>query len=140
MRVFVYLLVALGVGLGCTEHPTYTNEDIALNDRGVAQMGRYEYTDAEKTFAELVARAPGWLDARVNHAIATLNRQAEGDEQLALAILARVLDEDRGHLRALYTSGILYLYLGEASIAVERLQQVTIGDPQDAYAAYFLGQ
>lgn len=140
MRVFVYLLVALGVGLGCAEHPTYTNEDIALNDRGVAQMGRYEYTDAEKTFAELVARAPGWLDARVNHAIATLNRQAEGDEQLALAILARVLDEDRGHLRALYTSGILYLYLGEASIAVERLQQVTIGDPQDAYAAYFLGQ
>ena len=47
MRVFVYLL-AVGVGLGCAEHSTYTNEDIALNDRGVAQMGRYEYTDAEK--------------------------------------------------------------------------------------------
>ena len=139
MRIFVCLL-AVSLALGCAEQSAYTLENVAHNDRGVAQMGRYEFTDAETTFAELVVRAPAWLDARVNHAIATLNRQEEGDERRALDILARVLEEDPGHLRALYTSGILRLYLGEAETAHKFLQQVTLGDPEDGYAAYFLGQ
>ena len=47
-------------------------------------MGQYEYAAAEEAFAEVVDRAPDWLDARVNWAIATLNRQQEGDERRAL--------------------------------------------------------
>ena len=113
---------------------------IADNDRGVALMGRYEYAAAELVFADVAARQPGWLDARVNLAIATLNRQQEDDEQLALDILARVLAEDGDHARALYTSAILHLYLGEAEPAVEALERVTRLDPDDGYAAYFLAQ
>ena len=112
----------------------------ADNDRGVALMGQYEYTSAEQVFADVVAREPGWLDARVNHAIATLNRQDDGDERLALDILARVLADDPDHARALYTSAILHLYLGEAEPAGAALERVATIDPQDAYAAYFLGQ
>ena len=136
----------LGFGLlaslsSCTVDPGEIAADArADNDRGVALMGQYEYAAAEQVFADVVAREPGWLDARVNHAIATLNRQEDGDERLALDILARVLADDPDHARALYTSAILHLYLGEAEPAAVALDRVAAIDPQDAYAAYFLGQ
>jgi len=137
-------LMALGLVVsllcGCADDALFTAEDVAKNDFGVAQMGQYEYTQAEQTFADVVASAPGWLDAQVNHAIATLNRQEEGDEITALDMLAAVLVKDPQHLRALYTSGILRLYLGEAETAIELFGQVVGADSRDAYAAYFLGQ
>jgi tetratricopeptide (TPR) repeat protein len=129
-----------GLVAGCADGELYSDADLAKNDVGVAEMGRYEYAAAEETFAEVVASAPNWLDARVNHAIATLNRQEEGDEQRALDILAEVLAEEPGHLRAMYTTGILRLYLGEAETATRYFQDVVSSDPRDAYAAYFLGQ
>ena len=103
-------------------------------------MGQYEYAAAEEVFADVVAGEPAWLEARVNLAIATLNRQNEGDERLALEILAGVLADDADHARALYTSAILHLYLGEAEPATKALERVTELDAEDAYAAYFLGQ
>ena len=113
---------------------------IAANDRGVALMGQYQYAAAEEAFRQLAADQPQWLEARVNLAIATLNRQQEGDEQLALDLLAEVLEESPTHLRALYASAILHLYLGDAARAAGLLRQVVAADDQDAYAAYFLGQ
>ena len=113
---------------------------LAEHDRGVALMGRYEYAAAEEIFSRVSAQAPQWLDAQVNLAIATLNRQQEGDEQLALDILGAVLAEEPQQLRALYTSAILHLYLGDAETAAEGFRKVALADPQDAYAAYFLGQ
>lgn len=139
IAVVVGVLIGALIG-GCAEAPIFTPMDVANNDIGVAQMGQYEYATAEKTFAGVVDSAPRWLDARVNLAVATLNRQEEGDEHLALDILASVLTEDGQHLRALYTSGILRLYLGEAETAVTFLSQVVEADPLDGYAAYFLGQ
>ena len=134
-------LLALALALtGCGSKSDPSPDDITLNDRGVALMGRYEYETAEQTFAEVVNNAPRWLDARVNWAIATLNRQHEGDELRALEILANVLKQDPDHARAAYTSGILHLYLGEAEPAEQRLRQVVDADPDDAFAAYFLGQ
>ena len=125
---------------GCGGDDAPAPELAAENDRGVALMGRYEYAPARAVFASVAERAPGWLDARVNLAIATLNRQQEGDEQLALEILGAVLAEDPEHLRALYTSAILHLYLGDAEQAAEGFRKTALADPQDAYAAYFLGQ
>ena len=103
-------------------------------------MGQYEYAAAEEAFAEVVDRAPDWPDARVNWAIATLNRQQEGDERRALEILGGVLERDSEHPRALYVSGILRLYLGESEPAEILLRRVADIDPDDAFAAYFLGQ
>ena len=131
---------AMLVSCGTADPPAIGQDLIADHDRGVALMGRYEYAAAEEVFAAVVARAPSWLEARVNMAIATLNRQEEGDEQLALDILATVLAEDQTHLRALYTTAILHLYLGDANKAAGLLERVVHADPGDAYAAYFLGQ
>ena len=125
---------------GCSPGSDPSPGDITLNDRGVALMGHYDYETAEETFAEVVDNSPQWLDARVNWAIATLNRQHEGDERRALGILADVLEQDPDHARAAYTSGILHLYLGEAEPAEQYLRQVVEIDREDAFAAYFLGQ
>ncbi len=123
----------------CTE-PGISPEDIALNDRGVAQMGRYEYSPAHDTFAEVTARNPGWNEALVNLAVATLNRQEDGDEHRALEMVTDVLTREPAQIRALYVSGIIHLYLGNPTVAAEFLKRVSAMDPQDAYAAYFLGQ
>ncbi|MQG70576.1 MAG: tetratricopeptide repeat protein [SAR202 cluster bacterium] len=139
MSFRMLIIAALGWLVACTEQ-ALSPEDIARNDRGVAQMGRYEYKAALATFAEVVERSPEWLDARVNLAIATLNRQEDGDEVKALEILSRVVEEDANQLRALYTSGLIYLNVGEPQRAVSFFNQVTVADPEDAYAAYFLGQ
>ncbi|MXY53294.1 MAG: tetratricopeptide repeat protein [Gammaproteobacteria bacterium] len=128
------------VGCGVDEGAAPPDAAVAHNDRGVALMGRYQYAEAEGAFVAALALAPDWLDARVNQAIATLNRQEEGDERLTLSILREVLDTEPNHLRALYTSGIVHLYLGEAEAAQAMLQRAAAGDPRDAYASYFLGQ
>ena len=65
----------------------FNAEDVAANNRGVALMGYFDYSAARDTFDALVQRRPGWHDARLNLAIATLNRQQEGDEQRALEIV-----------------------------------------------------
>ena len=75
----------------CDQPEVYSKHDSERNDQGVAQMGRYEYETARATFAAVVESAPSWLEVRVNLAIATLNRQREGDETLALTILDAVL-------------------------------------------------
>ena len=129
------VVAALAMGLAaCGPDPATSN------DAGAARMGRYEYAEAERLFAQAVDKAPGWLDARVNLAIATLNRQQEGDERRTLDILADVLADDPDHLRALYTTAVVQLYLGDAASASAGFERVAALDPQDAYAAYFLGQ
>lgn len=139
----IRLLLAVGLiwlTTACGQPEVYSKHDGERNDQGVAQMGRYEYETARATFAAVVDSAPSWLEVRVNLAIATLNRQREGDETLALAILDAVLAEDPRHQRALYTSGLIHLYLGETEQAIPLFQRVATADPKDPYAAYFLGQ
>jgi Flp pilus assembly protein TadD len=134
-------LAAALLVVACEPSPRpLTEADIAANNEGVALMGYFDYPGARDVFAALVERRPDWLDARVNLAIAVLNRQQEGDEQRALAVLADVLAQDPAHLRARYMSGLLNLYLGQTQAALEHLTQVAQADPGDAYAAYFTGQ
>ena len=61
--------------------PELTEQDITDNNRGVALMGYFDYPAARSVFAALVERQPDWTDARVNLAIATLNRQEAGDDR-----------------------------------------------------------
>ncbi|MFK7886473.1 MAG: FG-GAP-like repeat-containing protein [Gammaproteobacteria bacterium] len=117
-----------------------SDEDVALNNRGVALMGYFDYPGAQAVFTEVVQRQPAWSDAKVNLAIATLNRQTEGDEERALTLVTEVLTDDDTHLRAHYVSGLLKLYAGQMEQAAAHFQTVLDGDPTDAYAAYYLGQ
>lgn len=116
------------------------DEAIAAHNRAVGLMGRFEYREARDIFADLIKTHTGWIDARVNLAIATLNRQEEGDAQRALDILADVLADDPEHLRARYCTGLIRLYLGEPANALDHFTFVADRDPDDAYAAYYVGQ
>ncbi len=115
-------------------------EAIGANNRGVGLMGRFEYGPAWEVFAGLVQAHPEWLQGRVNLAIATLNRQLDGDEKAALALVDEVLTRDPAHLRAHYVAGLLRLYLASPAEALPHFHKVAEADPNDAYAAYYMGQ
>ncbi len=122
--------------------PTLTPELIARNDNGVALMGQFEYQAAYDLFAKLVADQPGWLAAKVNLAIAQLNLNRPGSDDLATAqrLLREVVAADPADLRAHFCLGILLLNGGEIPAALEQFQQVVKADPGDGFVAYFLAR
>lgn len=136
------LAIALFAGLaGCGGgEPKLTEAEIARNNEGVALMGQYRNETARAIFAELVADRPDWHEVRVNEAIATLNRQQEGDERRALNMVEAVLADDPGNPRARYVAGLMYFYLGDAEQALDRFEAVRTAEPDDPHVAYFTGQ
>jgi tetratricopeptide (TPR) repeat protein len=113
---------------------------IAENNHAVGLMGQFRYKEAHALFTALVKKYPDWLDGQVNLAIATLNRQQEDDEAVALGIVDRVLKSDPDNMRAHYVAGLLRLYLSSPNEALTHFRKVVNQDPNDAYAAYYLAQ
>ncbi|MEA2708261.1 MAG: hypothetical protein QOF78_862, partial [Phycisphaerales bacterium] len=115
-------------------------ERIATENLGVAQMGRFEFNAAALAFAKIVTDYPDDVDARVNLAIATLNRQQEGDSEAALKLIDEALAKNPDHLRARYIKGLLQLNRAQPADALEHFRFVAERDPRDPYAAYYVGQ
>lgn len=139
-RLLVTLLALVATG-GCSrDNASLSDEQIARNNAGVALMGQYKNEQARVLFAALHEERPDRADLRINEAIATLNRQNEGDELRALAMAEAVLKEHPDHLRAAYIAGLMHFYLGDAEPALERFEQVAAQRPDDPYVAYFTGQ
>lgn len=136
MSILPLLLLAAGCGQPTSE--PLAPEELALHNRAVGLMGQFNYAEALAGFSDLLQRHPDHPDLRVDLAIATLNRQLEGDEETALGILARVLQRMPGHLRALYTSALLELNGGRAERAEVLFRRVVEADAGDAYAIYYL--
>lgn len=136
-RLFLWVSIALAAACGQSVDTGYPPEAVAANNRGVGLMGRFNYAEAEAAFAETLELAPGWDDARVNLAIATLNQERDGE---ALAILEKVREDAPDNLRARYLSGVLRFYRGESVEALSNFRAVADADPNDAYAAYFVAQ
>jgi len=141
----VALLAASAVTLVvCRQAPPLqtdaTDELVAENNRAVGLMGRYQFDEARTLFDTLVARYPHRLDLVDNLAIATLNRQREGDEAAAQALFERVLAADATDLRAQYGLGLLLLHAGKAREALPHLRTVLAARPDDAEATYFAAQ
>jgi len=120
--------------------PEAFTDVIALNNRGVGFMGRFEYEMARQAFEQAATIDADNADLKVNLAIATLNRQREGDEQRALTILDEALRLDSNNLRAEYCKGLLRLYLQSPQEAQPHFKKVVDADARDAFAAYYLGQ
>ena len=135
------LVAALMLLAGCAERtPPISDAEIARNNEGVALMGQYLNEEARQRFAALAGARPDWHEVRVNEAIATLNRQTEGDEQRALAMAQEVLAADPGNARAAYVAGLMHFYLGDAEAALPRFETVRAAAPGDAHVAYFTAQ
>ena len=102
-------------------------------------LARYDYGTAVDLLAEVVRQDPNRLDARVDLAIATMNRQLETDEQDALDMFETMHADHPDDLRVAYVSGVLQQRAGEDEIAAERFQSVVDADPLDPYGWYHLG-
>ncbi|MCA9189092.1 MAG: FG-GAP-like repeat-containing protein [Pirellulaceae bacterium] len=117
-------------------------DDRAISDtnRGVALMGRFEYAAAADAFAGVVNRLPASPDAKVNLAIAILNRQQNEDLLRAQSLVAEVLQQQPDHLRARYCSALLAMTSGDTQTALRDFRDVADRDPDDPHAAHFLAQ
>lgn len=140
IRLFTVLLLVSAL-VGCQRsNEAPSEEQIERNNRGVALMGQYRNEDARQVFAELLSERPGWTDVEVNLAIATLNRQREGDELVALEIVERILIDHPDHQRARYVAGLMRLYIGDTEQALDHFVLVEASAPDDPHVAYFTGQ
>lgn len=138
----VVLLVCLA---GCSDSQGRraappADDVIALNNRGVGLMGQFDYGQAREVFARLASAHPEQRDLQVNLAIATLNRQQEGDAAEAQRVLDRVLAGDPQHVRAHYALGLLLLNDGRAADAMPHFTFAAEHAPGDAYAVYYVGR
>ena len=138
--VWIFLLALLLHLSGCGDSGSpLPPEVVSQNNTAVGHMGRYEYEKALAIFQPLAEAHPDWLDGQVNLALATLNRQQEGDEEQALAILEAVLARDASNIKALYLSGFLLLRAGNNERAADRFMAVVSLDPDDGYGWYHYG-
>lgn len=134
------LLAVVACAHGCVSPGGLDADAVAANNRGVALMGQFDYEAAVQAFEALTQQYPENSDIRVNLAIAILNRQKEDDENVALAILEGVRERDPENLRAIYSSGLLKLHLGQPEEALADFTRVVEADPADTDAAFFIGQ
>jgi Tfp pilus assembly protein PilF len=116
------------------------SQAVALNNRGVGLMGRYEYDAALQAFRQLADQYPQQLVFKVNTAIALMNRQLDGDEAEALRRFDELAAGYPEEPRVRYCTGLLEFRRGELARAAQHLEAVLEADPQDPYAAYFLAQ
>jgi Flp pilus assembly protein TadD len=114
--------------------------DLEAHNRAVGLMGTYDFAAAVPAFEALARRHPGWLDVRVDLAIALLNRARPDTRDLdrSLKILLDVLRRRPDDLRAAHCAGLVLLYRGHVAEARPWFERVARADPRDAYAACFL--
>ncbi len=147
----ILLLSAIIVHSGCMnesqEHLPETIEaveipkqHIVLNNKGVGQMGYFDYSGAAETFLSLAKLNDQWAIAQQNLAIALLNRQEQGDEEKAIAIAEKLVEGDANNLVGQYIIAILKFNQGLCDQALPRFEHILKYDSQDAYALYFAGQ
>ncbi len=136
----LFAAVGLIIAVACSDSRNRrppADDMVGLNNRGVGLMGQFNYDAARDIFVGLAAAHPDRLDLQVNLAIATLNRQGEGDADEARRILERVAAADPRNLRARYGLGLLLLNDGRTADALPHFVFVAGQDPTDAFAVYY---
>ncbi|MCF6301403.1 MAG: FG-GAP-like repeat-containing protein, partial [Proteobacteria bacterium] len=113
---------------------------IQKNNKGVGQMGYYDYAAAYDTFSEIYQQQPEWRLAHLNLIIAMLNRQQTDDEARALQMALDISNKDPNDLTAHYLAAILLYNQGDCETAIKHLDVVVKADESDAYAWYFKAQ
>jgi hypothetical protein len=117
-----------------------TPELVARNNHAVGLMGQFDFDAAVNAFEALEATTPEWPGARLNLAIALMNRQRSGDAARAEPLLRGLLDSEPVARRARFTLGLLLVHEGREDEALPLLTGVATGTPPDGFAAYFVGQ
>ncbi len=120
--------------------PAITPEVATANNHAVGLMGQFDFDGAAKAFEAVGTSAPGWPGARLNLAIALMNRQAAGDTPRAEALFRELTAVPEVAPRARYALGVLLVHEGRDAEAQSLLRGAAEAAPPDAFAEYFLGQ
>lgn len=112
---------------------------VEATNRGVGLMEQFNFDAAAQQFARARAAAPGWLPARINHAIALLNTATDPNLDAARDELAAVLRDHPNDPHAHFCQGIIALHRNELDVAEPHFEAVTKIDPHDASGWYHLG-
>src|SRR6185295_14037798 len=86
--------------------PADAAKAIALENRGIAHLERFDYKDAVDDLRAAVALAPTWVTGRYNLALALLHLGRD-DSSEAAKMLEQVLRDAPDHPHALFMSGWL---------------------------------
>jgi tetratricopeptide (TPR) repeat protein len=142
MRAPWWLLVCSVVFGACRPTPQeeITADLVERNNRAVGLMGQFDFAAAVEAFDAIQTSAPAWPGARLNLAIALMNRQGTSDPARAEALLRDLLHVQAVARRARYSLGLLLVHEGREAEALPLLMEVANGDPPDGFAAYFVGQ
>jgi Tfp pilus assembly protein PilF len=145
LRCLAFAFISAAIGLAACSRsadrrPAATGDLVTANNRGVGLMGQFDFDQARDVFAQLSASHPDRLDLQVNLAVATLNRQREGDDAEAQRILQKVLAADPQQFRAHYNLGLILLNDGRPADALSHFLFASEHERGDAYAVYYVGQ
>ncbi len=113
---------------------------IAELDRGVGQLGMFDFTAAEATFAGVLQARPRLYEARIDHAIAVMNQPGSGAQRRAIELLDGILRDRPGDVRAEYCQALCYLMLGDPVHAMPRFRRVIERDGTDSFAQSYAGE
>ena len=138
MNRLLVIIFMVPFTLGCEDTRSPSSLE-RRNNEAIGLMGQYDYGPAAAIWDQLAAEAPATTILQVNLAIAILNRQLDGDEPKALALLNNVLAQEPDNVRAAYVAGVLRLRNGNNAAAIAAFQRVLDTDSTDAYAWYHLG-
>jgi tetratricopeptide (TPR) repeat protein len=141
----VVLIAVAGFGLWffvLRERPPVDMDAVlVINTRGVGHMDRFEYKEAAAAFQDAAQRAPRWLPARINLAIALLNEADADSLQQAVALFKEVLKEDPKNPHAHFCLGIIYKHQGKFAEANPYFKKVaTELDREDPHAWLYYGK
>lgn len=125
---------------GSTSPQVDENAFASAMNEGVGLMGHFEFMKAEAAFDRALKLDPGSTDAALDKAIAILNQTKDGSQEAALTQLESILAKEPDNVRANYCAGLALLHLGRVADAIPKLKFAVEARPEDAYAAYFLGQ
>jgi len=112
---------------------------VALNNRGMGLMEKYEYAPAAEVFQQAREAAPDWTIAEINYAIARMNVADPPDLDAAIDIFEAVLRREPKNLHAHYCLGIIIKYRNRLPDAIRHFEAVTNVDDGDAGAWFHLG-
>jgi len=139
MLVMSLMGASLG-GCGDASPSVQGSEDLDGPHRKAAGLlARYDYGEAVQILQSIVDQDPDRLDAQIDLAIATMNRQEKDDEAVALAMLDEVHALHPTDPRAGFVSAVLHLRAGNDAVARDRLAMVLEDDKSDPFAWYHYG-
>jgi tetratricopeptide (TPR) repeat protein len=141
--ILLLLLVAVGAAFVVWYTAFRTVHDpeaaVAANNRGVAQMERFEYGPAADSFREARQKDPDWLVPKINLAIALLNYDPPSHHNEVVELLTGVLKERPDDPHANYTMGCLRKYQNNPEAAYPYFEAVIRVDPGDAHSWLYKG-